>query len=219
MAASFAGGKIIHSVQLSGFATLHAGSLQDSGPATFIASSDGSAQTQFSFASTGTRTETRTALNSTRSCTLSGADGVAHDASGPNCLTALVWFLPQITLQPAVPLNVLQASYGGVQSTEWGPCYVFANQVNLGTKVANASAAAQVQKQSSTTLCLDSSTILPKAVRYELLSDSGTRRIPVEVHYSQYRELSGIMIPGHIERYLNGSLELAIDITEASVLN
>lgn len=219
MANSFSGGTAVHRIELTGTATFHAGSLQDSGNVTLIAAADGTSELQLTLTSTGAKSETQTAATASRTCQWSGSDGVAHDASTSNCLTGLVWFLPQITLQPAAPLPVLEASYGGVQSTPWGLCHVLTNQVTLGSSVASSKAATQIQKQSATTLYLDSSTALPKAMRFQLLSDSATQQIAVEVHYSNYRTFSGVAVPGHIERYLNGSLELAIDITQASILN
>jgi hypothetical protein len=219
MSAAFSGRQTIHRIQLSGAATLQAGSLQDSGTATLTAAADGSAQIQLALSSTGTRTETQTAANANRICQWSGSDGEVHDTSGANCLTAIDWFLPQIILQPTTPLSILSANYAGVQSTEWGDCHVFTNQVNLGSKLANAAAVARIQRQSSTTLYLDSSTALPKVMRYQLVSDAGNRQIAVEVRYSAYRTLSGVSIPSHIERYLNGSLELTFDITQATIMN
>jgi hypothetical protein len=77
----------------------------------------------------------------------------------------------------------------------------------------------QIQSQSTTTLLLDPGTLLPAALDFWMQSDSGSARIAVEMRFSNYKQLSGIAVPAHIERYMNGSLQLAIDITQVSILN
>jgi hypothetical protein len=41
--------------------------------------------------------------------------------------------------------------------------------------------------------------------------------IPVEIAYSNYQSVSGVMIPFHIQRYVNGSLVLDLVIATAAV--
>lgn len=219
MATVFSSGQVIHSIQLSGNATFYAGSLHDSGTATLIASADGSSQLKLALAS-GTRTETQTPADTTRSCQWSGVDGVAHDGSNASCWNPVVWYLPQITLQPSAFSPFLGTNYEGLQSTTtFGPCQVIMSQVIPTSSVAKGPAATQIQNFSSATLFIDATGFYPRGLLYELLSDSGSRRIAVEARYTNYRSISGVLVPTHIERYLNGSLQLAMDITQVSILN
>ena len=66
----------------------------------------------------------------------------------------------------------------------------------------------------SSGLGLDPHALLP--------ASSPTRRIPVaaqptaiEIHYSDYRAVDGVEIPFHIERSVNGALQLDIVLTSA----
>jgi hypothetical protein len=218
LAATFSNVQSIGSVQLNGTVQRYTGSTSDSGPVALTANADGSNQIRLEL-SEGTRTELQTAADASRSCQWSGSDGVMHDSSGSNCWTAVVWFLPQIALQPARPSPILGTNYEGMQSTAEGTFYVLENHLIVSPGKTPAAVTSQIQNQSATTLYLDATTLLPSVLDYTVLSDSGSTAISVEVRYSHYQRLSGLMIPGRIERYLDGSLELAIDVNQATILN
>ncbi len=220
MSTAFSGGKLVQRVQLTGSATLQSGSLQDSGSATLTASADGSWQIQLALAESGQRTESRTAGARENECQWSGNDGVAHEATG-SCFVTVVWFLPQITLQSALASPGLSTSDLGSQQTTDGVRRVIQNQLvgGVGKSKASVAASTLAQQQSTSSLALDSVTAVPLALRFNVLSDSGTQQIAIEIRYSNYKTLSGLLVPTHIERYLNGSLELTLDVTQASVLN
>jgi len=218
MAASFSNGAPIGSVQLSGTISRSSGSSSDSGPITLTASADGSAKIGFQL-SDGARTESQTAANATRTCQWSGPDGIVHDSSSSNCWPALVWFLPQISLQPGLISPSVSTSNALTQSTAAATVYVIQNQLITASVVKNPDAAAQIQNLSRTTLYIDAATLLPSVLDYEIQSDSGSTKIAVEIRYSNYQHFGGLVVPGHIERYLNGGLEFAIDVAQATVLN
>jgi hypothetical protein len=215
-AAVFSGGKPVKSVVVSGnVVTSTSGA---SGTVTLTASADGSHKIQWQIAN-GWHTETRSAAKDDRSCTWSGADGVSHEATGANCWTAVVPFLPQISLQPTLIPNAMGTEYLGLESNERGTFYAIRNQLIVGPGKTPLAVTQQIQKQSTTTLLLDPSTLLPAALNYTMQSDSGSANIAVEVRFSAYKQLSGLTVPTHIERYLNGGLQLAIDIAQVSILN
>lgn len=216
ISSAFSGGQAVQSIQLSGNVTLQAGSLHDTGSATLTASADGTWKSQFTFSQIGQRTESRTATEGQRDCEWAGADGVIHEGTG-GCWTALVWFLPQISFQPSlIPATLISSDQGNTQ-TSAGTRRVVASQLILGSKEASTSASTMIQKQSSTVLSLDPTALIPLSLDFKQPSDSGTAQIAVKVRYSAYKSLSGVFIPAHIERYLNGGLELTIDITQASL--
>jgi hypothetical protein len=109
----FSGGKAIHQIQLTGNAEWHAGSMEDSGPATLTASASGSAQMQLSLAKKGLWTESQTDVNAGMGCQWTGNNGIAHDGDALNCTRPAVWFLPSISLQSAmIPSEVGVADMG-----------------------------------------------------------------------------------------------------------
>lgn len=218
ISAAFSNGAPIGSVQLSGRVERHTGSSTDSGTITLSGSADGSTQIQMNLLA-GLRTESQTAIGITRSCQWSGPDGVNHDSSGPNCWPALVWFLPQMSVQPAKLSPLLSATDGGIETTTAGAFHVLRSQLVATSFSKSNSVVSQIQAHSMSLLFLDPVSMLPKLLDYTVHSDSGSAVISVEVRYSNYQRLAGLMIPTHIERRLNGGLEYAIDIAQASVLN
>jgi|SRR5579859_4757588 len=219
MEAGFSNGQVVHTIQLSGTVTRHAGSAQDSGTINLIASADGSSQVKLVLTSTGTIVETQETIGVNRSCNRSGSVGVVHDSSGFSCSMPLVWFLPQVTLQSAVLSPSLGTTYQGIQNTAWGACHVVTSQVIPDSATKATVSFAQLQKLSSATLYLDSAATLPRALTFVVPPSSGTSGNSVEILYSNYRNISGVLIPTHIERHLNGSLELALEISQVSILN
>lgn len=113
-----------HQVQLTGTATWHVGSLEDSGSATLSAATTGSSRMQLSLSASGTRTEAQTGQGSDLSCTWAAEDAVAHTIDPGNCWRPVIWFLPPLSLQPS-----LLPSYFGAVDLGTG-------KVGTGTKVA-----------------------------------------------------------------------------------
>ena len=218
IASAFSSGQPINSVQLSGKVQRAAGSTSDSGPITLTANADGSAQLRFDF-SGGSLSETQTATGGARDCQWTGPDSVTHDSSGSNCWPSLTWFLPQVMLQPGTVSSHLSTTYLGVQPTAAGSLHALESQMVVASATQDAKVAAQIQGQSMAILYVDPATLLPSILDYSVLTDSGSAMIAVEVRFSNYQKLAGLTVPGHIERYLNGSLDLSIDVTQASVLN
>lgn len=99
VAARYASLATVHSVTLNGTAEWTAGSLHETGPATLKASNDGSSSLQLSL-SMASRTETRNALGSSRTCEWTDAKGAVHPLAGPDCDSAVPWFAPILLLQP-----------------------------------------------------------------------------------------------------------------------
>ena len=63
---------------------------------------------------------------------------------------------------------------------------------------------------------LDAATLLPSAVVFNAHPDNdpGTN-IPVEIDFSNYQAISGIAVPLHIQKYLQGSLVTDLVISNA----
>jgi hypothetical protein len=102
LSTAFSGGNVVHQVQLTGNASWHVGSLNDTGSATLSAATTGASQVQLSLSSSGTRTETQSGQGSNLTCTWSGQDAVAHAIDPGNCWRPALWFLPALSLQPSL---------------------------------------------------------------------------------------------------------------------
>jgi hypothetical protein len=211
---AFSAGKPVTSVEMTGTAEWTAGSTKDSGPAKLTANVNGENKAELDL-SNGTRIESQSALNEDRACTWSGKDGVAHDISSANCWTATTWFLPHLALQGAGLPSILSA-----QSVDGSHVR---HQVTFTSDAASSQPAVadfytKIQTWSRTALTLDPATSLPSSLKYTIHpDDSSFINIQVEVRYSNYQNVSGVVLPMHIERYVNGALQLSVDITSAVV--
>jgi hypothetical protein len=82
----------------------------------------------------------------------------------------------------------------------------------------SAKATALIRSWSQTDLTLDPATFVPSSLKFNIHPDNNSSaNLPVEVRYSNYKNVSGVELPMHIERYVNGGLQLCIDIDSAIV--
>jgi hypothetical protein len=65
---------------------------------------------------------------------------------------------------------------------------------------------------------LDSSTSLPVSVSFNTHpgGDAG-RDFPVEITFSDYQSVSGVRLPFHVQKYLNGTLILDLQFQKADL--
>lgn len=217
MSRAFSGGQAIHQMTLSGNATWHAGSEEDSGPVTLTASADGQFQMTLQLGS-GQKLETRTGTGASAACNWTGSDGVAHEIDLGNCWKPAVWFLPAISLQPSMLSGSLVAGDLG-QGTIGSDSTLYRHlQAGLQLTGPPVRTIANIQKQSTTDIGLDPNTMLPAVLAFNVHPDNGAQFfIPIEVHYSNYQNVSGAMIPFLIQRYVNNSLQLEITVESAQV--
>ena len=218
LATAFSGTQVVQQIQLSGTATWTAGSSEDSGPVTLTASTNGSSQMQFALGSTGARTETQTGAGSSADCQWAGADGIAHEVSVGNCLKPMFWFLPALSLQPSlVPrsLSVVDLGAGTVGASS--NIYRHLQSQLLVTALPDSLATNNTQEGIGD-LGLDPVSFLPAVQAYSLLPDNGAPiPIAIEIHYSNYKTVDGVQIPLLIQRYVNGSLQIAIIVSSAQI--
>jgi hypothetical protein len=211
---AFSAGKPVTSIEMTGTAEWTAGSAKDSGPAKLTANVNGENNAEFDLSS-GTRIESQSALNEDRACTWSGKDGVVHDVSSANCWTATTWFLPHLALQGVGLPSILNAQ--SVDGSHIRHQVMFASQA-ASSQPAVANFYSKIQTWSKTDLTLDPATSLPSSLKYTIHpDDSSFINLQVEVRYSNYQNVSGAVLPMHIERYINGALQLSIDITSAVI--
>lgn len=216
--AAFSGVQVVQRIQISGDATWHAGSLEDSGTVTLTASTDGSSQMQLMLATSGQRTETWIASKSRANCQWAASDGVAHKADMGNCSRPTLWFLPSFSLQPSLlPKNVAMVDLGA--GTVGSSASIYRHlQSQLVPNNLPSALATQMAQRSTTDIGLDAGTLLPAILSYSLHPDSGAHvAIAVEVHYSDYRALNGVHIPFLIQRFVNGSPQLEIHVSSAEI--
>ena len=215
IANAFSPGKPVSNVQLTGSATWYAGD-QDTGTVTFIASASGASQVQLSLAKKGTWTEEQGGIGWGMNCQWAGADGVAHNGDLMNCLKPVVWFLPSISLQPASIPSGVGISDFGIGQVGSGTYRHLRSQAVL--PAAPSQLLLQSVQASTVDIGYDPQTLLASALTYQVHPDNGAPvAIPIEIHYSNYQMVNGTEIPFLIQRYVNGSLQLEIQVSSASI--
>jgi hypothetical protein len=210
------GNKVVSDVTLNGTATRVAGSENDSGDIELEAMASGQSLLNFTYGS-GKLGEVRSISSSGSPVgSWTGPDGKTHPMSYHNLLTDSSWFFPALTLGRllASPTNAValngQEAKDGISVTHLTTSQQFSD---VGGDVA-----ALMQHLSQTELFLEANTLLPVALEFNIHPDNNAGLdIPVEVRFSDYRTVNGVQIPFHVQKFLNNSLMLDIQLQTATL--
>lgn len=218
MSAAFSGVQVVQQIQLTGNATWYAGNTDDSGSVTLTASSNGKSQMQLALGSAGQRTESQTGSGSSASCQWAGADDIAHEIQSGACWRPALWFLPAFSFQSSMlpsELTVADLGTGTVGTSATLYRHLLSQWALTGVP---ASLTADVAQWSKTDIGLNPTSLLPEVLAYSVRPDNGAPlAIAMEVHYSNYRTVNGVEIPFTIQRYVNGALQLEIQVSAAQI--
>jgi hypothetical protein len=210
------GGKAFSVVNLTATAEWIAGSDRESGTAQLQANADGSTNVQLALGK-ASRTEVQGKTDLSRACTWTDSSAKSHDVVGPNCQIALPWFAPVLFAQTSAALPALiETSDDGIVSKD----SLSVHQLSYFLKLtgANTSITNRMVKQSTMKVFYDPETHLPSSLEYFIHpDDDNSKDVPVKVTFSNYQSSSGVMLPFHIERFINRTLQLKLDVTNASI--
>lgn len=143
------------------------------------------------------------------------ADGSAHPMSIHNCWGPPAWFAPYAVAQAMSDADVVLRYIG--QETRNGVS-VEHLQLHRTNTETDARLAADLERLSTVDVFLDSSSYLPFAVVFNIHPDDNYGRdIPIEVDFAEYRSVSGVLVPFHIQRLMQGVLNLDLTVTSASI--
>jgi hypothetical protein len=217
-AAALSGSVTVSDVTLTGTAQNIAGSDNESGTASLKAMSAGESSINLSL-SGGTFSEIRSfdSYNSPVG-TLTGLDGVQHTIPYHNLQTDSSWFFPALTVEKLTSVTGLIGTYVG-QETLNGQSALhvsFAQPVPVAAGGPNASI---MQHLTQMELYLDPATALPIALSFATHPDNNELYdIPVQILFSNYQSVNGVEIPFHVQKFLNGTLALDLQM-QSAVLN
>jgi hypothetical protein len=209
-------GKSIRSVNLSANAEWFAGSQHESGTATLQASVDGSSSVQLNLGS-ASRTETQTKAGASRTCYWTDGAETSHNVVGPDCLIAIPWFAPSLfTQSPSQFPSALMATDDGAMSRDSQTFHQISYRLNLDKP--NSSNVDRLTSMSTVKVFYDPQTFLPASLEYFIHPDTNDlQSVDVRVIFSNYQSSSGVMLPFHIEKYVNRTLQLKLDVTSVSI--
>ena len=210
--AAQAGKETVQDITLTGNVESIAGSDDETVPFTFKGTLSGSARTDIQLSS-GTLTEIRTIATSGPTGTWSRGDDVQHPISGHNLMTDPAWCSPVLIVERLLSNPAVMVSYLG---TEDGLAHFQANQpVPTGTVATSTSL---VQHLGQVDLYLDPKTFLP--VKLSLNThpdDNALLDLPVLIEFSNYQAVSGVTVPMHVQKQLNGTLALDVQVQNVAV--
>ena len=211
---ALAGSNRLDDIQLTGTAYWHAGSENLRGPVTLQANSSGRSRMQLDLGARS-RTEIYSGHHEQPACAWTGTDKVPHDMGAHNCWTVGPWFFPNVSLLSGQQQARNLLSYAGQEARDGSAV----EHIQIRRAFASPTKAALdlVNRVSTVDLYLDSVTKLPVSLAYFIHPGGDARRdIPIEVRFSDYRDVAGIKAPFHIEKLMNGSTILEISITSAA---
>jgi hypothetical protein len=204
----------VSSIQMTGTVNWTYGSDQQTGTVTLQANANGQSRMTLGLPS-GNRIETQNAFSeSQRQCSWSGVDAVAHTTPAHQCWGAATWFLPQITMQAGAGATDDVASVAQTGD---------ANIIRLHHErhvadVSDALTGQLIAHLSAVDLDINAATGLPVMLAFAAHPDNDAGvDIGVEVHYSAYSTFSGVTIPTHIQKFINHSLVLDLQIADVQV--
>jgi len=204
--------KTFSTLTFTGTAAWTAGSLQDSGNVVLTASADGSSNETWSLSSQP-HTLANTAFTSGRSCSYGDSAGKSHRDASAACFRAVPWFAPWMSLL-MLPNNVLLRTSGVSLAAADGTNAQLEYMTNLGTAAAPNSQSAAFNSGTVVGLVVDPKTSLIDEVDFNQTIDSDTARIiPYRIVFSDYRPEAGLILPHHIQRYIQHTLQADITIT------
>jgi hypothetical protein len=207
------GGHSITDVTLTASAHRIAGSDDETGTATFKAVAAGASSMSLSLSS-GPRTEILNSASTPPTGSWSGPDAVVHPVAFHNLLTGPSWFFPAFALASSSSGSGATLTYIGHETHNGQAVEHLSVTQSLPTAVQASfplySHITQVD------FFLDSTTFLPVALDFNIHPDNNELLdIPVEICFTTYTTVSGAQIPFHIQRFINNSLTLDLQIQTA----
>jgi len=211
--AALAGSVKVADITLTGTATRTAGSDSGSGTVTLKALGTSNSRIDLSL-SNGTFSEIRTAQSGAPQGQWLAANDSYNSMAAHNCTTDTAWFFPALSIlsQPSNPN--LAATYIGPETKAGVAVYHLRISMQSPTDPTGL-----LQQLSAEDVYLSASTYLPVALVFQTHSDDDAlTNVLVEVDFSNYQSVNGVLIPFRVQKSLNGSLFLDITI-QAAVLN
>ncbi len=205
------GGTNVQDVVLQATANYIAGSDQESGTATFKGRGNAESRSTLSL-SGGQRREIR----NHQAGAWSGPDAIWHALSLHNTWAGATWFFPVLDLQAALSDPSVAVIYVGLE-TRGG---VSVQHLRFYRDVSGQSqqVTALISRLSTLEVFLDSVSFSPVAFDFNAHADNDAGLdIPVEIRFSGYRSMSGVQVPTRVQKLLNNSLFLDLNVTSGAV--
>jgi hypothetical protein len=142
-------------------------------------------------------------------------NGIRHAAATHNSWTPAGWFAPHAVVEGMLDTNTILRYVGREMRAGISVDHV---QLHRTNSEKNQKISQDLEKLSSVDVFFDASSHLPQALIYNAHPDNDYGRdIPVEIRFSGYRSVNGVMVPYRIQRLLQGVLNLDLTVSTAAV--
>jgi hypothetical protein len=203
------GGTVIRDVTLTGTVTWIAGSDSETGTGTLMALGPGESRMDL-LLSSGTRTEIRDASTGTPLGKWFAPRGASGKFPFHNCETDAVWFFPALSSLAGgsnVVLDYIGEEDRSGEKVQHIRSYVY--QPFQSSVVA-------ALHLSTMDFYLDSNTFLPSAITFNVHPDNNAvSSIPIEVDFANYETVNDVLVPMHIQKYMQGTLMIDLMVSGA----
>lgn len=132
-----------------------------------------------------------------------------------NCWTDAAWFFPALSsLAQTSNVNFVFSyvgleQHGGVSTQHLRVSQVF---------IQDAKNVLNVPRLGTMDFYLDPASLLPWAIAFKVHPDNDMNTdIPMEIRFANYQAVTGVQIPFHIQRMLNGGVVLDVVVTTAVI--
>jgi hypothetical protein len=209
------GGQPLNDVTLSGTARRIAGSDDESGTAVLKGLAAGASRVDLSLSS-GQHSEIRNLSTALPAGSWSGPDAIAHRIADHNLmLIDPAWFFPLFPISRGLTAGYA-ATYIGQETRNGKAVQHIAIAETSG--VPSPSGSPSLAHLSQMDFFLDAATLLPAAATFNIHPDNDAGRdFPIEVQFSDYRNVNGVQIPFHVQKFLNNGLILDLQFSSAAV--
>jgi hypothetical protein len=205
------GGTVIQDITIQASASYTAGSDQEIGQATLVAL--GNLQSRVTLNLTnGQRQELRSAIRGA----WVGPDGIAHSTAAHNCFLDADWFFPVLSLAALGNDPTLFAILVGQEVRGEEPVYHLTLFRYLPGQPSDAEAL--IQRASLMDLYLDARSLAPSVLAFNVHPDQDANlNLPMEIRFGAYQPFNGVLVPTHIQKYLQNCLFLDLAVTNVAV--
>jgi len=212
------GGSEVHDVALTGKVRRIAGSVDETGTAVLKGLASGEMRLDMNFPS-GPRNEIRASTEKGPAGSWSGPDGKPHAIMAHNLKADdVIWFSPVLMLHKLAQSSGVSVTETA-STTHRGRAVLHLHIAQAADSRLPAYAIKLVEHADEMELYLDAATFLPASATFNTHPERDLGRdIPVEVRFSDYRNVNGAQVPFRVEEYLNRMLVLDLQF-EAAALN
>lgn len=201
-------------LSLAGGAGTFAGATQDSGTFTATCGAGGTSTLSLQL-SAGSRIESRQITNFIPTGSWTDSQGVVHAMAAHNLYSPSSWFCPGVALEDILSASALTIEFiGNEQKNGTTLSHFTVLSPRTGTTIQDA----LLVHLSQFEIFLDPLTLRPACIDFNDHPDNNSSiDIQIEIRFDQYTNVNGVWTPFSVQKYINSTLALSLQIQSASI--